>query len=612
MSAVDLVAAEINIMIVDDKVENLHLLSKMLTQHQYKVRLATSAALALKSIAVSSPDLILLDINMPDMNGYELCRQLKSQPTTQDIPVIFISAANQSFNKLEAFAVGGVDYITKPFDVNETIIRIDNQLKIQAAKFQVKQINQQLEIRVKERTAKLQAEIEQRKQAETKLMQMALQDSLTNLPNRTWLIKHLNIALEKAKQDKDYQFALLFFDCDNFKIVNDSLGHLVGDRLLKELARRLKNSLPATGFLSRIGGDEFTILLTPIANIQTAIDLATEIQAQFNQPFQLEAREIYLTASIGIVLGNSEYEQPEQVLRNADIAMYKAKELGKSRYQIFNQEMHSKAVERLQLEVDLRQAIKKQELLLYYQPIISLKTGYLSGFETLVRWQHSTNGMVFPDKFIPIAEETGLIIPMGNWILKQACRQMKTWQEKYLQQTPLTINVNVSVQQFSYSNLVEEIKAILAETGLSPASLKLEITESAIMENAESANKILQQLRDLDIKICIDDFGTGYSSLSYLHHFPIDNLKIDRLFVNQINTAQENSKIVEAIVNLSSSLDLTVTAEGIETETQFKYLKNLGIEFGQGYLFSRPIDQYGIEQNVNPTTEINHIFGKKW
>ncbi|RMF24808.1 MAG: EAL domain-containing protein, partial [Cyanobacteria bacterium J083] len=368
-------------------------------------------------------------------------------------------------------------------------------------------------------------------------------DSLTNLPNRTWLIEHLKIVLEKAKQDKDYQFALLFFDCDNFKIVNDSLGHLVGDHLLKELARRLKNSLPATGFLSRIGGDEFTILLTPIANIQTAIDLATEIQAQFNQPFQLEAREIYLTASIGIVLGNSEYEQPEQILRNADIAMYKAKELGKSRYQIFNQEMHSKAVERLQLEVDLRQAIKKQELLLYYQPIISLKTGYLSGFETLVRWQHSTNGMVFPDKFIPIAEETGLIIPMGNWILKQACRQMKTWQEKYPQQTPLTINVNVSVQQFSYSNLIEEIKAILAETGLSPASLKLEITESAIMENAESANKILQQLRDLDIKICIDDFGTGYSSLSYLHHFPIDNLKIDRLFINQINTAQENSKI---------------------------------------------------------------------
>ena len=584
-----------DILIVDDKVENLDFLAQMLREHSYKVRLATNAKIALKSAKVAPPSLVLLDVNMPEMNGYELCRLLKQESKTQDIPIIFLSASGQTFNKVEAFAAGGVDYITKPFDIREVIVRIENQLKLKLAQAQIVELNSNLEQKVQERTAQLQEEIEKRERAQAKLLRMALRDSLTDLPNRSWFLQKLKQELDRTKKDTSYQFAVVCFDCDNFKVINDSLGHDVGDNLLKAIPSRLESCLPQGSFMARLGGDEFIILLPQIDDISTAISITRQIQQKFTFPFNVSKREIFLNFSLGIVLGTAEYDRPEKVLRNADLAMYQAKALGKGQYQIYNQQMHQRAVERLQLEIDLRKALKNNEFTLHYQPIICLKTGHLTGFESLVRWQHPQRGIISPGKFIPVAEETGLIIPLGIWVLKEACRQIKTWQQKYDSFISLTVNVNVAVQQFSYSSLIEEIDKILEETQLPSHCLKLEITESAIMENSDSAYAILQQLRDRGIKICLDDFGTGYSCLSYLHQFPVDNLKIDRSFVSRIKSVNEHNKVIDAIVNLAHHLDITVTAEGIETKEQLDYIKKVNCEYAQGYYFFKPLNSEAVE-----------------
>ena len=595
MNAQQFFLPTIDILIVDDKVENLDFLAQMLRKHHYKVRLATNAKIALKSAKVAPPNLVLLDINMPGMNGYELCRLLKQEEKTQDIPIIFLSASGQTFNKVEAFAAGGVDYITKPFDISEVIIRIENQLKLRSAQAEVIKLNSSLEQKIQERTAQLQAEIEKRERAQAKLLRMALHDFLTDLPNRSWFLQKLKQELDKTQQQQNYQFAVICFDCDNFKVINDSLGHSVGDSLLKAIPARLESCLPQGSFLARLGGDEFIILLPQIDNLTTVILATQKIQQEITAPFSVSKREIFLNFSIGIVLGTAEYDHPEKLLRNADLAMYQAKALGKGQYQIYNQQMHQRAVERLQLEIDLRKALKHNEFTLHYQPIICLKTGHIIGFESLVRWQHPQQGMISPCKFIPVAEETGLIIPLGIWVLKEACKQIKTWQEKYNSFVSLTVNINVAVQQFSYSSLIEEIDKILEETQLPSSCLKLEITESAIMENSDSAHAILQQLRDRDIKICIDDFGTGYSSLSYLHQFPVDNLKIDRSFVSRIKNVDEPNKVIDAIVNLAHHLDISVTAEGIETEAQLDYLRKANCEYGQGYHFFKPLNAEAVE-----------------
>ena len=584
-----------DILIVDDKVDNLDFLAQMLREHNYKVRLATNAKIALKSAKVAPPSLLLLDINMPEMNGYELCRLLKQEAVTQDVPIIFLSASGQTFNKVEAFAAGGVDYITKPFDINEVIVRIENQLKLKSAQAKIVELNSTLEQRIQERTAQLQAEVAMRERAQAKLLRMALRDSLTDLPNRSWFLQKLKQELQKTQTEKSYQFAVICFDCDNFKVINDSLGHDVGDSLLKIIPSRLETCLPQNSSMARLGGDEFIILLPQIDNISTAISITQKIQHKFTFPFSVGKREIFLNFSLGIVLGTAEYDRPEKVLRNADLAMYQAKALGKGQYQIYNQKMHQRAVERLQLEIDLRKALKNNEFTLHYQPIICLKTGHISGFESLVRWQHPQHGIISPGKFIPVAEETGLIIPLGIWVLKEACKQIKIWQQKYHSFISLTVNVNVAVQQFSYSSLIEEIDKILVQTQLPAQCLKLEITESAIMENSDFAHGILQQLRDRDIKICIDDFGTGYSSLSYLHQFPVDNLKIDRSFVSRIKSIEEPNKVIDAIVNLAHHLDISVTAEGIETKEQLDYIKKVNCEYGQGYYFSKPLNSEAVE-----------------
>ena len=502
-------SAATDILIVDDKVENLDFLAQMLKEHNYRVRLATNGNIALKSAMVAPPSLILLDISMPGMNGYEVCTKLKQQPVTKEIPVIFLSALGQTFNKVKAFEVGGVDYITKPFDISEVIIRVENQLRLKAAQAEILELNTNLEAKVKERTVQLEAEIHNKEKAQAKLLKMALQDSLTELPNKRWFVQKLKQEIEKAQAAKDHRFAIICFDCDNFKVINDSLGHGVGDRLLKQIPLRLKACLDTSSHTARLGSDEFIILLSQVYAVETAILITEAIQQEFLAPFSIDEREIFLDFSSGIVLGSSEDQEPEKLLRNAELAMYRAKELGKGKYQVYNQQMHQRALERMQLETDLRKALKENQFKLHYQPIACCKTGYITGFESLIRWQHPEFGIISPDKFIPVAEEMGLIIPIGIWVLEEACQQIKYWQQKYDCLGSLTVNVNVSVQQFSYSKLLEEIDRILGETKLPASCLKLEITESAIMENSSAALTVLEQLDQRNISICLDDFGTG-------------------------------------------------------------------------------------------------------
>lgn len=492
-----------------------------------------------------------------------------------------------------------IDFVIKEIKiVGETIllVRISDISERKQAEEALQQAKDELEKRVEERTAELlqsnlllKQEIGDRQRAEEQLIYGAFHDALTGLPNRALFVERLGQAVERAKCYKGYLFAVLFLDLDRFKVVNDSLGHMAGDQLLLAIAKRIKACLRVQDLVARIGGDEFTILLEGIRDVNEAKGVASRIQEQLKLPFNLSGNEVFTSASIGIALSVAGYEKPEQILRDADMAMYKAKMCGKARHEVFNITMHSAAVARLQMETDLRRAIERQEFRLHYQPIISLDSGTINGFEALVRWQHPEHGLVSPAEFIPLAEETGLIVPLGWWVIREACSQMQVWQAQFLA-NPLTISVNISGRQFSELDLSQRIEQILQEYRLDPRTLKLEITESAIVENAESATVMLAQLRKLGIQLCMDDFGTGYSSLSYLHRFPIDMLKIDRSFVSRMSFDNEDSEIVRTIVTLAHNLGMNVTAEGVETAEQVDLLKEINCEYGQGYFFSKPID----------------------
>lgn len=438
-------------------------------------------------------------------------------------------------------------------------------------------------------------DITDRKQIEKQLAHNAYHDALTGLPNRLLFVDRLQQAIARLQRHPNEQFAVLFLDLDRFKVVNDSLGHLVGDQLLIALAHRLQSCLRPGDTVARLGGDEFTILLDSIKNVNDAIMVAERIQETLQIPFCLNHHEIFTTASIGIALNEASCIQPENLLRNADTALYQAKEQGKARYAVFNAEMYEQAVARLQLETDLRWAIERQELRVYYQPIISLSTGRITGFEALIRWLHPERGLIMPAEFIPVAEETGLITQIGQWVLYEACQQLKQWQRQFPSYSSLSISVNLSSKQLSQISFVAQIDQILQQTELTPQSLKLEITESAIMARPDAAASVLEQLKNRGIQLCVDDFGTGYSSLAYLHRFPIDVLKIDRSFIHQIDEQAEGFAIIRAIVTLAENLGLSVVAEGIETTQQMVQLQDLHCDYGQGYFFSKPLNQQAAE-----------------
>ncbi len=432
-------------------------------------------------------------------------------------------------------------------------------------------------------------DITDRKRAEEQLLHDAFHDALTGLPNRALFMDHVKMAIQRSRRSGDRLFAALFLDLDRFKIINDSLGHMVGDQLLVGIAHRLEACLRPGDTVARLGGDEFTILLEDLACTDDAIEVALRVQEAVTQPFNIGGHEVFTTASIGIALSETGYERAEDLLRDADTAMYRAKMAGKKRHVVFDKAMHDRAMELLQLETDLRRALTRKEFFLNYQPIVNLETGLVASFEALVRWRHPERGLVFPGDFIPVAEETGLIVPLGLWVLNEACRQMREWQRLGLADESVTMSVNLSSRQFSQVDLIDHIASALRDSGLKAGNLKLEITESMVMENIDTAIDMLMQLRNLGVGLSIDDFGTGYSSLSYLHRFPIDTLKIDRSFVTQMTDNSENAEIVRTIVTLARSLDMAVVAEGVETADQLRQLGELGCDYGQGYLFSRPV-----------------------
>ncbi|MCI0487104.1 MAG: EAL domain-containing protein [Blastocatellia bacterium] len=502
-------------------------------------------------------------------------------------------------------------------------------------------------------------DITDRRRAEEQLVHNAFHDALTGLPNRALFMDHLKLALARRQRHTDQIFAVLFLDFDRFKIINDSLGHMAGDQLLVRIARRLEKCSRPGDTVARLGGDEFTILLEDLGSPDEAVAAACRIQKDLKSPYRLGDQEVFITASVGIAPSNAGYQKPEDILRDADTAMYTAKSLGKARYALFEQSMHARALTLLQLETDLRHAIERREFFVVYQPIVSLVSGRLSGFEALVRWQHPARGLIGPADFIPIAEETGHIIAIGQWVLEEACRQMRRWQvigkdegfgekdEKkqgsrgaagegssfahagergsrgagepeslhpctpaplhlcipHPSKKPFAVSVNLSIKQFAQPNLIESILQTLERTGLDPHQLKLEITESAVMEDFDAATAMLEQLRARGVGLSIDDFGTGYSSLSYLHRLPVDTLKIDRSFIARMATSNENAEIVRAIIVLAKNLGMEVIAEGVETPEQLEWLRRLECDNGQGYLFARPLELEAANQLVRQMDE---------
>jgi diguanylate cyclase (GGDEF)-like protein/PAS domain S-box-containing protein len=442
-------------------------------------------------------------------------------------------------------------------------------------------------------------DITQRKEFEEQLERQAFFDPLTQMPNRALFMNRLQHLFQRARRAAGgLRFALLYLDVDRFKGINDGLGHRAGDDLLIEIARRLEHCIRPSDTLARLGGDEFTVLLEDIASEADAVHVAGRINKELATPFLLEGQEVFSNVSVGIAFSSAHYERPEEMLRDADTAMYKAKANGRSRHQVFDVDMHQRAVSLLRLETDLRRGLERDELVPFYQPIVDLKTRQLRGFEALARWRHPTRGLVMPDVFIPMAEETGLIGAIGESMLTQACRQMRSWQLKYPRVPELTISVNVSTRQLAQANVADQVQRILTETGLAPTSLTLEITESALMQNLKASSLVIQRLHDLAVRLHIDDFGTGYSSLAYLHNFPIDTLKVDKSFVNRMTTGPGQGEIVKAIVALAQNLGMGVTAEGVETTAQESALRELNCNSAQGYLFSRPVPADEAEQII--------------
>ncbi|MBE7380817.1 MAG: EAL domain-containing protein [Leptolyngbya sp. SIO1E4] len=559
-----------SILVVDDEPDNFDVIEALLNGEEYDFYYAPGGQQALSQLTHFQPDVILLDVMMPDMDGMEVCRHLKRMPEWSTIPVIMVTALTAKEDLAKCMAAGADDFISKPVSRIELRARVKSMLRIRRQYQTLSDFNRQLESTVQQRTSEL--------------YQRIFQDPLTQLPSRAFLLQHLQTVL----QDHHHEFALVYLGCDQFKLINGSLGHDIGEQLLVEIAKRLNTHLRPGDLLTRTGEDEFCFFLDQVSDQGSVSLFVQKILQDFDEAFAVAGFEIYVTACIGVALSSDGYTQSHEPLQDADTAMYQARLRGKGRYQVFDRQMHQRFMERLTLENDLRRALERQEFVNFYQPIVNLRTGQITGFEALVRWLHPELGMVSPGRFIPCMEETGLIVPVGMMVLQLACQQLNQWNQAGW--SDLTISVNLSVRQFAHPNLITEIDQVVTETHINPELLRLEITESAIMEDAKAAVDVTQELRSRRMQLSIDDFGTGYSSLGYLNQFPIDSLKIDRAFVKEIGTPNNKSEILQAIIGLGEALNLNLIAEGIETPQQLAHLQALGIQYGQGYFFGKPLN----------------------
>ena len=493
----------------------------------------------------------------------------------------------EDHDRVEALINAYLDGTTSNFEIEYRINHFNETYRWMQAKG--------LAIRTSEGKATMfagsQTDVTERKLSEEQLIHDALHDTLTGIPNRTLLLDRIRQSLVRRQRYPKTSFAVIFIDLDRFRLVNESLGHVHGDELLILIAQRLKENIPISDTVARLGGDEFSIFLQDIEDAKDASNIAETIQTTFSKPFLLGNREVFASASMGISHSDNNYKNPEEILRDSELAMYRAKRDGKAQNIIFEKKLRHSNLSPIDLDTDLRRALDRNEMELHYQPIISMRDRTISGFEALLRWRHRTRGAISPNEFIPLAEETGLIYELGQWVLMQACEQIAIWNQNKNEEEQLEISINLSSRQFSDPNLVEGIIGNIKESGFNAECLKLEITESALMQNAQRSVNMLNQLKNLNIKVCVDDFGTGYSSLSYLHTFPIDTLKIDRSFVHDMSRNYRNMEIIRTIIMLAHNLKLDVIAEGVETAEQYAQLSALGCQFAQGFYFARPVNK---------------------
>ncbi len=711
------------VLIVDDIPENIDVLGGILC-HEYQISAAIDGDQAIRVAVSNPPDLILLDVMMPKINGYEVCRRLKSDERTSDVPVIFVTAKNDGADELEGFAVGAVDYIRKP--VNEMVVKsrvrshlalknyqkalerhaMQQQMMFESLfsnapfgimltdrndrvmsvnkKFetlfgysvsdflekgpserlvpealqdeQAERIRQNLKgktvVMETERVARsgqrlslsvtsypvdagmatdgifyLFEDITQRKQLEKELRHQALHDPLTQIPNRALMMERIRRANERLRRRPEGAFAVLLIDLDRFKELNDSLGHEAGDKMLVAVTRKIQGCLRSVDTLARLGGDEFVVLLEDVGSFPRVEEIARRIQVAIQTPVAFNDVEVKLSASIGIVVQGRADRSPEELLRDADMAMYCAKDSGKSCFRYYEADMHKRALERIKVEHELRFALERNEFKLHFQPIVTVDSGSISGFEALIRWCHPKYGLIPPLKFIPVAEASGMINTIGSWVLDAACAQLKKWQQLGEPYENLAMNVNISVNQFLQPNFIPLMDEIIERHAVDPAALRLEITETLLMEHSDTAVEKLREIKRRGIRIAVDDFGTGYSSLAYIHDFPMDLLKIDRSFIRKMTQEgdasescfkeggaetlpgdpkgylQKSYEVVKTIVMMAKSLGIEVIAEGVENEKQLALLKTLGCDKVQGYLFSKPLP----EQDVPMILEKYHV-----